>query len=138
MGIRTERVAKMLQREVADLLYSEFGQQLNGLITVTSTRITKDLGILYVHVSVLGDQPAQRQAAFKHLEELTPQIRIELASRVRHQLRVVPEVRFFLDESLQASQKMEDLFDKIRAERVHRGVEDPESEPGDEPHVGDA
>lgn len=120
MGIRTERVAKLLQREVADILLSEFSEELQPMVTVTGVRMTKDLSIAYVHVSVLGDTLPQRQSAFKHLEELTPKVRTALAGRIRHQMRAVPELRFFLDESLQEAQKMEDLFDRIRAERERR------------------
>ena len=120
MSIRTDRVAKLLQREVADILQAEFGQQLQTMTTVTDARVTKDLSIVYVYVSILGDNPAQKQAAFKHLEDLTPQVRSALAGRVRHQLRAVPELRFFLDESLEQSRRLDDLFDKIRTERERR------------------
>ena len=68
-------------------------------------------------------QPAQRQAAFRHLQDQIPQIRSSLASRIRHQLRMVPELRFFLDESLEQARKMETLFDRIRAERARREVD---------------
>ncbi|HET6566817.1 MAG TPA: 30S ribosome-binding factor RbfA [Rhodothermales bacterium] len=120
MSIRTERVAKLLQREVADILQTEFSQQLPSMITVTDARVTKDLSIVYVYVSIFGENVGQRQAAFKHLEDLTPQIRSALAGRVRHQLRAVPEIRFFLDETLEKSRKLDDLFDRIRAERERR------------------
>jgi len=123
MSIRTERVAKLLQREVAAMLTTEFLDQVHPLVTVTNVRVTKDLSIGYVHVSVLGSTPEQRQAAFMHLQDLTPQIRMALARRIRHQLRIVPELRFFLDESLEEAKKMEDLFDKIRAERSSREPE---------------
>jgi ribosome-binding factor A len=118
MSIRTQRVARLLQREVADVLNKEFGQQL--LVTVTGTRVTKDLSIAYIHVSVFGHTPEQRQATFRHLEEQKPQIRASLASRIRHQVRLIPELRFFLDESFEQAQKMETLFDRIRAERARR------------------
>lgn len=121
MSIRTERVAKLLQREIADVLSKDFGQQL--MVTVTGTRVTKDLSIAYVYVSVFGNTPEQRQAAFRHLQEQTPQIRTALASRIRHQLRIVPELKFFLDESLEEAKRMEDLFDAIRAERARREEE---------------
>ena len=90
------------------------------MVTVTGVRMTKDLSIAYVHVSVLADTLAQRQTVFLRLEALTPQVRQILAGRIRHQMRSVPEVRFFLDESLQEAQRMEDLFDRIRAERQRR------------------
>ena len=121
MSIRTQRVAKLLQREIADVLSKDFGQQL--MVTVTETRVTKDLSIAYIYVSVFGTTAAQRQAAFLHLQEQVPQIRAALASRIRHQVRKIPELRFFLDESLERAREMETLFDRIRAERARREEE---------------
>lgn len=120
MSIRTERVSKLLQREIADILQTEFGAQLPALFTVTNVRVTKDLSIAYIDVSVFGEELPQRQAAFRHLEELTAAIRSSLANRIRHQVRIIPEVRFFLDESIHEAKKMDDLFARIRAERERR------------------
>ena len=120
MSIRTERVAKLIQREIAQMLITEFGEQLQPMVTVTNARVTKDLSIAYVYVSVYGATPQQRQATFRHLQDLTPQVRSLLADRVRHQMRTIPEIRFFLDESLEEAQKMEDLFRRIRSERQRR------------------
>lgn len=120
MGIRTERVAKLLQREIADILTTELSQELQAMVTVTGVRVTPDLSIAYTQVSVLADSLPQRQTAFKRVESLAPQIRHALAARIRHQLKSVPDLRFFLDESLQEAQRMEDLFDRIRAERARR------------------
>lgn len=120
MGIRTERVSKLLQREVADLLQTEFSEQIPEMVTVTNVRVTKDLSIAYVDVSVYSQELPQRQAAFRHLQELTPQIRSALADRIRHQVRSIPELRFFLDESLQEAKRMNELFERIRAERERR------------------
>ena len=120
MSIRTERVAKLLQREVADILGTEFADYLPTMVTVTNARVTRDLSIGYLYVSVLGSTPAQRQDTFRRIEELAPRVRSSLAGRVRHQLRSVPELRFFLDDSLEQAQHMESLFERIRAEREHR------------------
>lgn len=120
MSIRSERVSKLLQREIADILQTEYQGQLPTMFTVTNVRVTKDFSIAYVDVSVYGDELSQRQAAFRHLEELTPQIRSSLANRIRHQVRSIPEVRFFLDESIHEAKRMDDLFDRIRAERERR------------------
>lgn len=120
MSIRTERVSRLLQREIAELLQNEFVEQLPSLVTVTDARVTKDLSIAYIHVSVYGDTPAQRQATFKHLEELTPAVRGALGRQIRHQVRAIPEVRFFLDDSLERVQHMENLFGRIREERDRR------------------
>ncbi len=117
MSIRTERVSRMIQREVADLLQNEFHEASHSMLTITGVRMTKDLGIAYVHVSVLGDKPEQRNAAFKRLEALTVQIRQALAQRIRHQVRRIPELRFFLDDSQQHAARIEELFAQIHAEQ---------------------
>ena len=109
------------------MLGTEFSEQLHPMVTVTGTRVTKDLSIAYVQVSVFGESAAQRMATFKHLESLTPKVRTSLASRIRHQLRTVPEIRFFLDETQVEANKMENLFERIRAERDRRGGEDLQS-----------
>lgn len=120
MSIRTERVARLIQRDVADLLQSDFSEQLPSLVTITDARVTKDLSIAYLYVSVYGEGPAQRQATFRHLDELTPQIRGALGRRIRHQVRSIPELRFFLDDSLEKREQMDTLFDRIREERDRR------------------
>lgn len=120
MSIRTERVGKLLQREIADILQTEFAEQLPAMYTVTNVRMTKDLGIAYVDVSVYGQELSQRKSAFRHLEELTPQIRSSLADRIRHQVRSIPEIKLFLDESIHEAKRMDELFDRIRAERERR------------------
>lgn len=116
MSIRTERVAKMIQREVADLLQNDFYEPSQSMVTVTGVRITKDLGIAYVDVSVFGDKPELRQLAIRRLEAITSEVRQALAKRIRHQVRRIPELRFFLDETQQHAAHMEKLFEQIREE----------------------
>ena len=131
MSIRTDRVARMIQREVADLLQQDFGEATHSLTTVTGVRMTDDLGIAYVDVSVLGANDAQRKAAIQRLDGQATEIRHALAQRIRHQLKRMPELRFFLDEGPQRRERMEDLFAQIAAEREERGGPDA-AEPGDE------
>ena len=138
MSIRTERVSRMIQREVADLLQHDFGEASQSLVTVTNVRVTADLGIAYVNVSVLGDTPEARKAAFNRLDAETVAIRKALAARIRHQVRRIPELRFFLDEGPQRRQRMDDLFAQIAAERDERGASgDAASDAGDAPARGD-
>lgn len=120
MSIRTERVAKLVQQDVADILANELDHELPALFTVTGVRMTKDLSIAYVYVSALGEKGPALKAAFKHLQEMQPQVRRALAARMRHQLRSMPDVRFFYDESLEQANRMDALLDQIRAEREGR------------------
>jgi ribosome-binding factor A len=120
MSIRTERVAELVQREVATILQRNYSDQLKPMVTITHVRVTPDLSIAYIHASVLGETEEQRQATFRQLKSLTPEIRNELASRIRHQVRTIPELEFFLDESLQKAKRLNNLFDRIREERERR------------------
>jgi|SRR6056297_2382962 len=124
MSIRTERMARLVQREVAELLNNEFFEASQSLVTVTGVRVTNDLGIAYVDVSVLGEDPARRKITFRRLEEITPQVRQALAQRIRHQVRRIPEIKFFLDESQQHVARLEELFEQIREEREERTTDE--------------
>ena len=130
MSIRTDRVSRMIQREVADLLQQDFGEATQSLTTVTGARITPDLGTAYIHVSVLGSTDEQRRAAFASLESRAVEIRTALAARIRHQVRRIPDIKFFLDEGPQHAARMDDVFAQIRAEREAREgtVEAPEAD----------
>jgi ribosome-binding factor A len=120
MSIHTERIAELVQREVARILQREYSDQLQPMVTITRTRMTGDLSTAYVHASVMGDSSEEREATFNQLKSLTPEIRDHLASRIRHKVREIPELQFFLDESYQRAKRMETLFDRIREERQRR------------------
>jgi len=124
MSIHTERVAELVQREVARILQRDYSDQLQPMVTITRARMTGDLSIAYVYASVMGDDSEQREATFKQLKALTPEIREQLASRIRHKVKEIPELKFFLDESMQRAKRMENLFDRIREEREHRESEE--------------
>ncbi|MEM1270078.1 MAG: 30S ribosome-binding factor RbfA [Bacteroidota bacterium] len=138
MSIRTERVARLVQREVATLLNTTFYEVSQSMLTVTGCRVTPDLSMAYVYVSSMGDA-RQRKVALNRLQDMTPRIRAELGRRVRHQLRKVPALKFFLDESLDHAQNIERLLDKIRADREERGGSaDAEGADPANPDLGDS
>ena len=128
MSIRTERVAQLVQQEVAQILQRDYVDRLQPMVTITDARMTPDLSTAYLYASVLGDKKEQRQATFRRLEELAPDVRETLASSIRHQLRTVPELKFFLDETHQRVERLDTLFDRIRAERAHRAADDEHGE----------
>lgn len=136
MSIHTERVAELVQREVARILQREYANQLQPMVTITHARVTGDLSIAYVYASVMGDTSEKREATFEQLKALTPEIRGKLASRIRHQVKEIPELKFFLDESFQKAKRMESLFDRIQEERSRRTTDSddgqaPESSPSE-------
>lgn len=121
MSIRTERVARLVQREVADLLNTTYHDSAEQMATVTGSKVTRDLSIAYIYVSCLGRTEEERRNAFNRLVERTPQIRNDLGSRIRNQVRHIPELRFLYDDSLQEAARIEELLDEARRERQERG-----------------
>ncbi len=97
---RQQKVAKQIQRDIADILQREGAHLVRGLlVTVTTVRISPDLGYAKVYVSVFPFE--QHQALLATLEENNWFIRRQLGQRIRNQLKVVPELQFFIDDSLE-------------------------------------
>ncbi|MFC2085846.1 30S ribosome-binding factor RbfA [Bacteroidota bacterium] len=121
MSIRTERVGRLVQREVADILNTGFHDWPQSTATVTGATVTRDLSIAYVYASCPGETVEERGIVFNTLVDLTPRVRRELAVRIRHQVRRIPELRFVHDQSLTEAARIEELLDVARRERQERG-----------------
>ena len=112
---RQKQVAGLLNEELNDIL-----RRMNllmiegGMISVAAVKVTPDLFEARVYLSMF--QVKDTQAALLKFEEKNKEIRKELGSRVRHQLRSVPELKFFIDDTLDYVFKMEELFNKIKKE----------------------
>lgn len=85
-----------------------------GMISVASVKVTPDLYEARVYLSMF--KIADNQATLHKFEEKSKEIRKELGMRVRHQLRSIPEIKFFLDDTLDYVFKMEELLNKIKQE----------------------
>ena len=81
-----------------------------GLITVTEVRMSPDLKIAKVYVSIFGDS-AQKQRSFSMLEAQKPFVRQTLGRNIR--LKFTPSITFFLDETIDRAMNLEQIFKKI-------------------------
>jgi len=86
-----------------------------GMVSITSVKITPDLLEARVYLSFF--QLKDPEAVLKKIEDKSWEIKKELAARVRQQLRRIPELRFFQDDTLDNVFKMEELFKKINEEK---------------------
>lgn len=80
-------------------------------VTVTIVRITPDLGLAKVYLSFLKEE--QTEVVMEHLEEIESRVRHALAQRVRHQLRKLPELHFFVDDTQQEVARIEKLLGEL-------------------------
>ena len=108
---RQNKVSRLLQKELGEIFQREGNGMFSGkLITVTTVRITPDFGQARIFLSIF---PSSDKEDFeKALQDKGAHIRYELGNRIRHQLRSVPELHFFLDDSLDYIDNIDKLLNK--------------------------
>lgn len=110
-SLRQQKVSKLIQKELAEIFRSEAKTMFGGaFITVTVVRISPDLGSAKVYLSIMATK--DKHAIFKLVEEQISVIRKKLGHIVGKQLRVTPELAFFIDDSLDYAMKIEELLKK--------------------------
>ena len=106
---RQKKVARQIQKDVAEILLQKTPSIAPGaLISVSKVRLSPDLSYAKVFLSVfpLYDKQAFLSAVGNHSAE----VRNELGRRVRHQLRIVPELTFFIDDSVDYAENIDRLL----------------------------
>ena len=109
---RNVRVASQLQRELAELLRSDFKDPRLGMITVSDVEVTRDLSVAKVFVSFLGAQQ-HTTASLAILAEKGPSLRHAVGATMR--MRSIPELRFVYDDSLERGFRMDALLDELKS-----------------------
>ena len=108
---RVEKVAKLLQRDLGEILQREAQGSLRGkLITVSEVRLTVNLEKAKVFLSIFPSQYGEM--VVKELQEHKSHYRNLLAQRIRHQLRIVPDLDFILDESIDRLERIDELLNE--------------------------
>jgi ribosome-binding factor A len=106
---RQQKIARQIQRDIAEILQKEcrvIGSA--SMITVTTVRVSPDFAYAKVYFSIF---PFERNAAvMEELEKNNWFIRRELGRRIRNQLKIVPELQFFLDDSLEYIENIDSLL----------------------------
>ncbi len=105
---RQNKIARLLQKELS-VIFQEQTRSMHGvMVSVTRTKISPDLSICTAYLSIF---PSERgQELLSNIEKSNQQIRYALGQRVRHQLRIVPELRFFIDDSLDYIDRIDELL----------------------------
>jgi ribosome-binding factor A len=112
-GKRQKQVAGLLHKELSDI-FQRLGLSMidGGMVSISSVKITPDLFEARVQISMFNVKDAG--AAMKKIEERSWEIKKELVSRVKHQLRSMPQLSYFIDDTLDYVDKMEAVFKKIK------------------------
>lgn len=113
MSVRTERVASLVKHEISAIFQKNFGMEEYGFMTVTDVRMTPDLKIAKVYVSIFGDAD-RKQRTLELLEAQKKFIRTTLGLNIR--LKFTPSLVFYLDETLDRVMNLEHLINRIHNE----------------------
>jgi ribosome-binding factor A len=106
---RQKKVSRLLQKELGSI-FQRMTNELGGkMITVTTVRISPDLSVAKVYLSIFPKKD-EEDKTLKQIKNMTPQIRNELGKKVRNQLRIIPELNFFEDDSLDYIENIENLL----------------------------
>lgn len=107
---RQNRIARLLQKELAEIFQSQTRQTHGVFVSVTRVRISPDLSICTAYISIFPSEKAEE--ILENIRGNEKTIRYELGRRVRNQLRIIPELRFFLDDSLDYIEHIDELLKK--------------------------
>lgn len=106
---RQKKISRLLQKEVAIIFQQEapsiFG---NLLFTVTTVRVSEDLSIAKIYLSIFPVK--DKEKLLEHIKEKTAFFRNILAKKIRHQIRIIPELHFFLDDSADYADEINKLL----------------------------
>ena len=108
---RQSKISRLLQKDLGDIFQKEAGFiAAKAMVTVTKVQVTKDLGVAKVYLSLFTSEDKSKllELVIKHTGEL----RYKLGKRIGKQVRAIPELRFYLDDSLDYIDNIEKLLDE--------------------------
>jgi ribosome-binding factor A len=108
---RQNKVARLIQKELGDIFQRESKNHYGGkMISVTVVRITPDLSLAKVYLSIFPSQ--HDKDSLTEVQENQSRLRHELGNRIRHQVRIIPELVFIVDDSIDYLENIERLLKK--------------------------
>ena len=111
MGYRVQRVEKIIERELASIIFSEVHNELIKFVSITKVALNKDMSVALVWYTVLGND-GEIEATKKALDQAKGFLRSELAHRL--DLRKTPELRFKYDESLAYGNHISEVIENLK------------------------
>ena len=105
---RQSKISRLIQKELSDILLRLQKETRGIMVSVSAVRVSPDLGIAKAYLSIFPSEKGNE--VVNHLNENIKAIRCELGNRVRHQLRIIPEIKFFIDDSLDYIENIDKLL----------------------------
>ena len=107
---RQTRIARLLQKELSLIFQSQTRMMHGTMVSVTRVKISPDLSICTAYLSIFPSDKGEE--LMNNINANVKTIRYELGTRVRNQMRIIPELRFFIDDSLDYIEHIDELLGK--------------------------
>jgi ribosome-binding factor A len=119
-GKRQKQVSGLIQEEV-NIIFQRLSLNMidGGMVSISSVKITPDLLEARIYLSVFNAK--DKKQVIKRIEDRAWEVKKELAARIKSQVRRMPELKFFLDDTLDQVFKMEELFKQIKSDENKAG-----------------
>ncbi len=105
---RQNKIARLIQKELSDIFQKQTSAMRGVLVSVSVCRISPDLSVCRVYLSVFPSERAEE--IVQNINTNQRQVRYELGTRVGKQLRIIPELKFFVDDSLDYVEHIDELL----------------------------
>ena len=108
---RQNKIARLIQKDISDIFQTAY-QNFFGpvLITVTKVRITPDLSLARINLSIFGTE--DKESVLINIKKQTREIRLKFSQKAKNQLRIMPAFEFYIDDSLDYIEKIDTLLKK--------------------------
>ena len=107
---RQNKIARLIQKDLSNIFQAQTRQTRNLLVSVSVVRISPDLSVAKAYLSIFPSERAQE--VLNNVNEHASEIRYELGKLERHQLRIIPELKFFLAHSLDYVDNIDKLLNQ--------------------------
>ena len=107
---RQNKIARLIQKELSDIFQKQTSAMRGVLVSVSACRISPDLSVCRAYLSVFPSEKAEE--IVQNINTNQRQVRYELGTRVGKQLRIIPELKFFVDDSLDYVEHIDELLHK--------------------------
>lgn len=105
---RQNKIARLLQKELSEIFLLQTKSMPGMLVSVSVVRISPDMSVARAYLSIFPSEKGEEM--IKNINANMKSIRYELGKRVRHQPRIIPELKFFVDDSLDYLEKIDELL----------------------------
>ncbi len=106
---RQKKVSRLIQKELAEIFLKKGGEVAPGkMVSITKVRVSPDLSFAKAYISIFPS--TDQDVILKSIQDHSTRIRFEMGQKVRSQLRIVPDISFYIDDSLDYIEKIDKLL----------------------------